>query len=129
MNIGAAAKSCGLPVKTVRYYGDVELVVPVRSDSGYRDYSPSDVHRLRFVARARGLGFSIDDCRHLLSLYENDDRASADVKAIVEDKLREIERKVQELQSIRATLQHLSTHCRGDTRPDCPILDDLAGVS
>jgi len=129
MNIGDAARQCGLPVKTVRYYNDIELVVPARADSGYRHYSVSDVHRLRFVARARGLGFSIEDCRHLLSLYDNDDRASSDVKAIVREKLREIDLKVEELQSIRKTLQHLSRHCRGDNRPECPILDDLAGMS
>lgn len=128
MNIGEAASQSGLPVKTVRYYDDIKLIIPARSDSGYREFNSLDVHRLRFVARARGLGFSIEDCRHLLSLYDDSDRASSDVKAIVRQKLREIDFKVEELQSIRKTLQHLSRHCRGDTRPECPILDDLAGM-
>jgi len=127
MNISEAARQCGLPVKTIRYYDDIELVMPARAESGYREYSTSDIHRLRFVARARGLGFSIEDCRHLLALYDNDERASSDVKTIVKEKLHEIDLKVEELQSIRKTLQHLSRHCRGDNRPDCPILDDLAG--
>lgn len=128
MNIGDAASKSNLPVKTVRYYDEIALVVAARLESGYRDYRPADVHRLRFVARARGLGFSIDDCRHLLSLYDDDSRASADVKAIVADKLREVDRKMEELQSIRSTLEHLSRHCRGDDCPECPILDDLAGT-
>jgi len=128
MNIGEAASRCGLPVKTVRYYDDIKLIIPARTDSGYREYNSFDVHRLRFVGRARGLGFSIEDCRHLLSLYDDSERASSDVKAIVRQKLREIDLKVEELQSIRKTLQHLSRHCRGDNRPECPILDDLAGM-
>jgi len=128
MNIGEAASRCGLRVKTVRYYDDIKLIIPARTDSGYREYNSFDVHRLRFVARARGLGFSIEDCRHLLSLYDDSERASSDVKAIVRQKLREIDLKVEELQSIRKTLQHLSRHCRGDNRPECPILDDLAGM-
>jgi len=128
MNIGDAAILSKLPVKTVRYYDEIALVAAARSESGYREYNPADVHRLRFVARARGLGFSIDDCRHLLSLYEDDARASADVKAIVAEKLLEVDRKMAELQSIRTTLQHLSKHCRGDECPECPILDDLAGM-
>lgn len=128
MNIGEAASQSGLPVKTLRYYDDISLIIAARTDSGYREYNSLDVHRLRFVARARSLGFSIEDCRHLLSLYEDNDRASLDVKAIVKQKLREIDIKVEELQSIRKTLQHLSRHCRGDNRPDCPILDDLAGM-
>lgn len=126
MNISDAAARSGLPVKTVRYYDTIALVVPTRAASGYREYAASDVHRLRFIARARGLGFSIDDCRSLLSLYEDDARASADVKAIVREKLDEVDRKIDELNSMRDTLQHLASHCRGDNRPDCPILDDLA---
>lgn len=126
MNISDAAARSGLPVKTVRYYDTIALVVPARAASGYREYVASDIHRLRFIARARGLGFSIDDCRSLLSLYEDDKRASADVKAIVREKLDEVDRKISELNSMRGTLQHLSSHCRGDSRPDCPILDDLA---
>lgn len=127
MNIGSAASACGLSVKTVRYYDDIGLVVPARGEGGYRVYTEADVHQLRFVARSRGLGFSIEDCRHLLSLYVDGGRASADVKSIVTQKLKEVDRKVAELESIRRTLTHLSNHCRGDDRPECPILDDLAG--
>lgn len=127
MNIGDAAKQCSLPVKTIRYYDEIGLVSPRRAASGYREYSSADVHRLQFVARARGLGFSLDDCRHLLSLYEDRSRASADVKLIVQEKLTEIDQKISELQELRQTLSQLSEHCRGDSRPDCPILADLAG--
>ena len=129
MNIGDAAEQSGLPIKTVRYYDDIELVSPARSDSGYRIYSSVDLHRLQFVSRARGLGFSLDDCRHLLSLYDDESRASADVKRIVREKLLEVDRKIEELQGMRKTLTHLSNNCRGDSRPDCPILEDLAGSS
>ncbi|CAN0495839.1 unnamed protein product, partial [Hapterophycus canaliculatus] len=122
-----AAKQCSLPVKTIRYYDEIGLVSPRRAASGYREYSSADVHRLQFVARARGLGFSLDDCRHLLSLYEDRSRASADVKLIVQEKLTEIDQKISELQELRQTLSQLSEHCRGDNRPDCPILADLAG--
>lgn len=127
MNIGTAAEASGLPAKTIRYYEDIALVRPARSDNGYRDYSEDDVHRLRFLQRARSLGFSIDECRQLLSLYHDDHRASADVKAIATAKVAEIDRKIAELKSLRATLHTLVEHCHGDGRPDCPILEDLAG--
>ncbi|MFK8078870.1 MAG: Cu(I)-responsive transcriptional regulator [Granulosicoccus sp.] len=127
MNIGQAAKLCSLPVKTVRYYDDIGLVSPGRASSGYREYSSTDVHRLQFVARSRGLGFSLDDCRHLLSLYDDRNRASADVKQVVQEKLHDIDQKIIELQELRKTLSQLSDHCRGDSRPECPILADLAG--
>ena len=129
MNIGQASKQCSLPVKTVRYYDDIGLVSSGRAASGYREYSSDQVHRLHFVARARGLGFSLDDCRHLLSLYDDKSRASADVKRIAQEKLLEIDRKIAELQGLHKTLTHLSKHCRGDNRPDCPILEDLAGLA
>lgn len=129
MNIGQAAKQSDLPVKTVRYYDDIGLVSALRGTSGYREYSSNEVHRLQFVARARGLGFSLDDCRHLLSLYEDRSRASADVKSVVREKLKEIDQKVAELQALRRTLSHLSRNCRGDNRPECPILEDLAGIN
>lgn len=128
MQIGAAAKATELPAKTIRYYEEIGLVRPGRTDNGYRDYDDNDVHRLRFVQRARGLGFSIEECRHLLSLYDNDARASADVKALALDKVDQIERKIVELQSLRTTLLGLAAHCHGDDRPDCPIMDDLARV-
>ena len=126
MNIGAAADLTGLPAKTIRYYEDIGLVVPERTANGYRRYAEQDLHRLAFLQRARGLGFSIDECRLLLSLYDDERRESADVKRIAMEKVSEIERKIRELETMRATLTHLADHCRGDQRPDCPILDDLA---
>ena len=127
MNIGEAARQSELPPKTIRYYEDIELVSPARSENGYRDYSPNDVHRLRFLQRSRSLGFTIEECRLLLSLYENDERASADVKAIAKQKITEIDRKITELRSLRKTLSALAETCHGNDKPDCPIIDDLAG--
>tara|TARA_B100000424_G_scaffold233883_1_gene197454 strand:+ start:33 stop:425 length:393 start_codon:yes stop_codon:yes gene_type:complete len=127
MNIGDAAKLSGLPAKTIRYYEDIALIVPGRSENGYRVYAPNDVHKLQFVQRARGLGFSVEDCRALLSLYEDDNRASADVKTIAESHLAGIEAKIAELKALQATLKHLIDHCHGDDRPQCPIINGLAG--
>ena len=127
MNIGDAALQTGLPAKTIRYYEDIDLIKPQRADNGYRDYSDGDVHRLRFLQRSRGLGFTIDECRLLLSLYDDKHRASADVKAIAVAKIGEINRKITELNSLKATLSELAACCHGDDRPDCPIIDDLAG--
>ena len=127
MNVQQAAASSGLPAKTVRYYDDIGLVSPVRGENSYRRYSESDVHKLRFLQRARGLGFSLEDCRQLLSLYEDQDRASADVKALALKHIAEIDGKLEELKSLRRTLGTLADACRGDKRPDCPILDGLAG--
>ncbi len=128
MNIGEAAALSGLPTKTIRYYEEAGLVAPAaRGDNGYRRYSEQDVHRLRFLQRARGLGFSIQECRELLSLYEDKSRASADVKAIARQHLQDIERKIAELESLRDLLGELVAKCHGDDRPDCPILQDLAG--
>ena len=127
MNIGDASERSGLPAKTIRYYEDIGLLKPGRAENGYRDYSPSDVHRLRFLQRARGLGFSVEECRQLLSLYQDTSRESADVKAIAEAKLAEIDRKLAELKGLRDVLSHLVEHCHGDHRPDCPIIDELAG--
>ena len=128
MNIGLAAQQSGLPAKTIRYYEDIALIKPARAENGYRDYSDTDVHRLRFLQRSRSLGFSIDECRLLLSLYEDEQRASADVKSLADDKISEIDRKIDELKTLRRTLSMLSKNCHGDDRPDCPIIDDLAGV-
>lgn len=127
MNIGEAAQKSDLPPKTIRYYEDIELVKPNRSGNGYRDYSDSDVHRLRFLQRSRSLGFTIEECRFLLSLYEDDHRASADVKAIAKQKIAEVDRKIKELQSLKKALSALAKNCHGDDKPDCPIIDDLAG--
>jgi len=127
MNIGSVADKSGLPPKTIRYYEDIGLLKPDRADNGYRDYSPGDLHRLRFLQRSRGLGFSVEECRQLLSLYNDRERESADVKAIAQAKLAEIDRKLEELAGLRDMLRHLVDHCHGDHRPDCPIIDGLAG--
>ncbi|MVS98437.1 Cu(I)-responsive transcriptional regulator [Devosia marina] len=127
MNIGTAARQSGLPPKTIRYYEDIGLLTADRAANGYRDYSSEDVHRLRFVQRSRSLGFSVEECRQLLSLYTDRDRASADVKAIATEKLGEIDRKIAELTGLREMLGHLVENCHGDARPDCPIIDGLSG--
>ena len=126
MNIGAAADRSGLPPKTIRYYEDIKLVVPDRRENGYRDYSEQDVHRLAFIHRARDLGFNIESCRKLLELYSDRSRASADVKRLASEHLADIEKKMRELDAMAATLRHLVKNCRGDSRPDCPIIDGLA---
>ncbi|MGJ8569854.1 MAG: Cu(I)-responsive transcriptional regulator [Hoeflea sp.] len=126
MNIGDASEATGLPAKTVRYYEDIGLIKPARASNGYRDYDEKDVHRLAFIQRSRSLGFTIEQCRSLLSLYEDKKRASSDVKALALDKIREIDRKLGELKSLRATLKTLAEHCHGDERPDCPIIDEIA---
>jgi Cu(I)-responsive transcriptional regulator len=126
MNIGVVARKSGLPAKTIRYYEDIGLVRADRKPNGYRDYSDDHLNTLRFLARARSLGFSIDDCRQLLSLYEDKDRASGDVKALAMTHIAEVERKIEELQGIRTTLASLVEACQGGERPDCPILSDLA---
>jgi Cu(I)-responsive transcriptional regulator len=127
MNIGVAAEKSGLPSKTIRYYEDIGLLKPDRAANGYRDYSPGDVHRLRFLQRARGLGFSVEECRQLLSLYDDAHRESAEVKSIAEARLQDIDRKIEELSRLRRMLQQLVQSCHGDRRPDCPIMDGLAG--
>jgi len=128
MNIGEASKLSGLPAKTIRYYESVGLIgAPQRSAAGYRDYDEVDLHRLRFIARSRALGFSVEEVRHLLTLYADRDRASADVKAMVTQHIEAIDRKVADLKAMRRALQTLAEQCHGDARPHCPILDDLAG--
>jgi len=127
MNIGTASEKSGLPAKTIRYYEDIGLLSPSRCDNGYRDYSTADVHRLRFLQRSRGLGFSVEECRQLLSLYGDRNRESAEVKAIAEGKLSEIDRKIAQLRELRAVLGHLVDACHGDHLPECPILDGLSG--
>lgn len=129
MNIGTAARRSALPAKTIRYYEEIGLLRPARADNGYRDYCDADIHRLKFLQRSRGLGFSVEECRQLLSLYGDTHRASADVKALAATKLDQIEQKIAELQSLKTTLTHLVRTCHGDGRPDCPILDELSGAS
>ena len=126
MNISTASKAADLPVKTVRYYADIGLVsAPFRSEAGYRTYDDGSVRKLVFVRRAREFGFSVDECRELLSLYEDQYRSSADVKRIATKRLEEIAKKQQELQSLHDELAHLVDACKGDHRPDCPIIDGL----
>ncbi len=126
MNIGDAAERTQLPAKTIRYYEEIGLVRPGRAENGYRDYAEDDVHRLAFLQRARSLGFTIDECRQLLSLYDDKHRASCDVKALTVEKLAEIDRKLSEMHALRDTLATLADSCVGDDRPDCPILNDMA---
>ncbi|RMD94973.1 MAG: Cu(I)-responsive transcriptional regulator [Alphaproteobacteria bacterium] len=125
MNIGDVAERSGLPAKTIRYYEEIGLIRPRRDANGYRAFDARDLHKLTFLARARALGFSIEDCRALLALYEDDSRASADVKRIAQRHLAQIDAKIADLRAMRATLAHLVEACHGDDRPDCPILEDL----
>ena len=126
MNIGEAAKRSGVPAKTIRYYEQVGLIPnAVRSDSGYRQYSERDVQTLRFVERARSLGFPVQDVATLLGLWFDKNRKSAAVKALANVHISAIETKIEELQSMRDALQNLVQHCHGDDRPECPILDGL----
>ncbi len=126
MNIGDVAETTGLPAKTIRYYEDIGLVTPDRDANGYRRFGATHIHKLRFLARARSLGFSIEDCRTLLALWEDRGRASSDVKSVAKKHLAEIDRKMAELADMRGTLSDLVEACVGDDRPDCPILKGLA---
>jgi len=129
MNIGTVADRAGVTSKTIRYYESIGLIDPARrTDSGYRVYDERDVQTLRFVHRARSLGFSVSEVADLLALWRDRNRASADVKALARQHLRDIDRKIADLQGMRDTLVHLMERCHGDERPDCPILDDLAGA-
>lgn len=125
--IGEAAAAAGLPAKTVRYYADIGLIAPnARSASGYRLYGRDAIAKLIFVRRAREFGFSIEGCRELLSLYEDRDRSSADVKRLAARHLSELDGRMRELMALRDELAALVEACRGDDRPDCPILHGLA---
>lgn len=126
MTIGEAALACGLPTKTIRYYEDIGLVRSERLSNGYRRFGPREIDQLAFLARARDLGFGIEDCRALLALRADRQRASADVKAVAEAHLTEIDRKVAALSAMREELAALVERCAGDDRPDCAILDGLA---
>ncbi len=127
MNIGDVSNQTGLPAKTIRYYEDIGLIKPLRDDNGYRRFRSQDVHKLNFLGRARALGFTIEDCRTLMALYEDDTRASADVKKVARAHLAQIEAKIADLNAMRDTMGHLIDACAGDDRPDCPILQDLGG--
>jgi len=126
MNISAASKLAGLPIKTVRYYADIKLVEAAsRSNAGYRIYNDVTVRKLTFIRRSRAFGFTIEECRALLGLYQDKNRTSAEVKRIASKRLEEIEVKQRELQALRDELKHLVTTCLGNHRPDCPIIDYL----
>lgn len=127
MNIGQAADRSGVPAKTIRYYESIGLIPEAgRTASGYRAYDRKDVETLRFVQRARSLGFSVRDVGNLLALWRDRSRASAEVKRVALDHIGEIERKIAELEAMRRTLLELTQRCHGDDRPDCPILEELA---
>jgi MerR family transcriptional regulator, copper efflux regulator len=127
MNIGEASRASGLPTKTIRYYEEIGLVEPARAANGYRDYNSEDVHRLAFLHRARALGFTIEECRLLVSLYDDEARASADVKKLATEKIAQIDSRLEQMKELRSTLKRLADSCAGDSRPHCPILDDIAG--
>jgi len=128
MNIGDVSNRSGLPVKTIRYYEDIGLVSPPRGSNGYRTFRDKELHKLSFLGRARSLGFTIEDCRTLMALYDDETRESADVKRVANEHLVQIETKIRGLEAMRETLSHLIEECAGDHRPDCPILKDLGGV-
>ncbi|SDD88142.1 Cu(I)-responsive transcriptional regulator [Ruegeria marina] len=126
MNIGEASKATGISVKMLRYYEEIGLVrAALRSLSGYRVYSDKNIAMLRFVRRARDLGFQVKQIASLLDLWQDGSRASADVKSLALDHVRELEQRRRELDEMIATLEHLAHHCHGDDRPDCPILSSL----
>ncbi|UWR03962.1 Cu(I)-responsive transcriptional regulator [Ruegeria conchae] len=125
MNIGDVAERSGLPAKTIRYYEDIGFIKPRRGLNGYRHFDEKELHKLAFIGRARSLGFTIEDCRSLLALYEDKERASADVKEIAKQNLKEIDDKIADLKAMHETLSHLIDECAGDHRPDCPILKNL----
>lgn len=126
MNIGHAAEASGVSAKMIRYYEQTGLIPPAqRTESGYRDYSETDVHMLRFIRRARDLGFSVHQIEDLLKLWTDRSRKSADVKALARAHIEQLRRKILELESMSETLEHLVGCCSGDDRPDCPILADL----
>jgi MerR family transcriptional regulator, copper efflux regulator len=126
MNVNQAAKLTGLPSKTLRYYEEVGLVSPARAANGYRVYNERDVQKLAFIANARSLGFSLEECRRLLSLYEDPTRTSGQVKSIAQGQLKIMDVKLRELLAMRRELRRLISSCNGDDRPDCPIVEGLA---
>jgi len=128
MNISQAAERSGVPAKTIRYYESIGLTPePDRRGNGYRDYGKNDVETLRFIGRARKLGFSLRDISSLLTLWHDRNRTSAEVKRLAGDHIAALDTRIEELMAVRRVLQELSERCHGDERPDCPILDNLAG--
>ena len=129
MKIGQASGASGVSERMIRHYEKIGLMPPAaRRDSGYRDYDERDVHSLRFIGRARDLGFSIDEIRKLLELWQDRSRASQDVKELALARAAELKRKERELHEMRRSLEHLAASCHGDERPDCPIIGDLEGT-
>ena len=127
MNIGEASKASGVSAKMIRYYEQIGLIAPARrTGSSYRTYAGNDVHTLRFIRRARDLGFSVEQMKTLLALWRDRSRASADVKAIALEHIAELERKAAAIAEMTKTLKHLASHCHGDDRPDCPIIENFA---
>jgi MerR family transcriptional regulator, copper efflux regulator len=127
MDIGAAAEQSGVSAKMIRHYESIGLLPKAaRTQANYRVYRPSDVHTLRFIKRARTLGFSMEDIRQLLGLWQNRSRSSAAVKSISRKHVQELKERIAQMQSMVDTLEHLAKHCHGDHRPECPILEDLA---
>ena len=127
MNIGEAASASGVAAKMIRYYEQIDLIPPAgRTEAGYRIYDDDAIATLRFIRRARDLGFSVEEMAALLALWRDKNRASAEVKRIAEDHVADIERRIRELQGMAKTLRHLASHCHGDHRPDCPILEDIS---
>ena len=127
MNIGQASKASGVSQRMIRHYEGIGLIPKAaRRDSGYRDYDERDVHTLKFIARSRDLGFPIEEIGKLLALWQDRDRASAEVKNLAIARIDELKRKERELQEMRRTLEYLAKNCHGDHRPDCPIIEELA---
>lgn len=128
MNIGEASKASGVSQRMIRHYEQISLIPePARRDSGYRDYAPSDVHRLHFIANARDLGFSVPEIKELLDLWGDRERASSEVKSLAQRHIADLNAKISQLETMRNTLRDLASNCHGDGRPDCPILQGLAG--
>jgi MerR family transcriptional regulator, copper efflux regulator len=126
LNIGQAAKASGISAKMIRYYESIDLLpTPARTDGGYRDYGQTEIHRLRFVRRARDLGFSFEQIRELLKLWSDQHRSSADVKALAQAHIGNLETRARELRQMIRTLRSLVDQCEGDQRPDCPIIEEL----
>lgn len=126
-NIGTVAGMTGVSAKMVRHYESLGLLPPItRTDSGYRQYSEADVHTLRFIKRARDLGFSMAEIAELVALWQNRRRASASVKRIAQQHVDELGQRIEALRAMQRSLRQLLHHCHGDERPECPILDDLA---
>lgn len=129
MNIGQAASASGVSAKMIRYYESIGLVTSAaRSAGNYRMYRAADIHTLRFIGRARAMGFSMAQIRELIGLWQNKRRASATVKAIAERRIQELDARIAALTGMRDTLLYLSRHCEGDDRPACPILDEISGA-